>query len=201
MKHSIPSIAIAVSTISFLVAHQAIALSEEEANELAEKAETTLKEQGFQFSFPNLKGGVVTNEDERFEDKVVLVDLFGTWCRPCGMEAPFLEELHDKYDEQGLEMVGIAFEFGDDESRHIKKIKEFVEEYGTKYPVLYGGTTDDAKEMLPAPVARLGYPTVILIDRDGVVRGVVAGFWDTIAQKIEGKALTLLGESASEGHS
>ena len=58
----------------------------------------------FRFSFPDLEGRLVTNEDARFAGEVVVVNITGSWCPNCHDEAPFLAELYDTYRDLGLAM-------------------------------------------------------------------------------------------------
>ncbi len=62
------------------------------------------------FSAPDLNGKIVSNTDARFQGKVVLVNVTGSWCPNCHDEAPFLAELYRKYRSQGLEVVALSFE-------------------------------------------------------------------------------------------
>ena len=64
----------------------------------------------FRFSFPDLNGHMVSNTDARFQGKVVLVNVTGSWCPNCHDEAPFLAELYRKFHSQGLEVVALSFE-------------------------------------------------------------------------------------------
>ncbi len=68
--------------------------------------------QPFTFSFPDLNGQLVSNTDARFHNKVVLINITGSWCPNCHDEAPFLAELYRKYHKQGLEIVALSFEEG-----------------------------------------------------------------------------------------
>src|SRR5260370_1395177 len=64
----------------------------------------------FQFQFPDLDGKTVSNTDEQFRGKVVLVTIGGTWCPNCRDEAPFLVDLYRKYHARGFEIVSLSFE-------------------------------------------------------------------------------------------
>ena len=76
---------------------------------------TTVKDltKPFAFSFTDLDGHVVSNTDARFKDKVVLINVTGSWCPNCHDESPFLAELYDKYHARGLEVVALDFEEAD----------------------------------------------------------------------------------------
>ena len=60
----------------------------------------------FRFAFPDLEGSLVTRDDPRFRGKVMLVDVFGTWCPTCHDAAPVLVALDREYRERGLAIVG-----------------------------------------------------------------------------------------------
>jgi hypothetical protein len=62
------------------------------------------------FSFPDLDGKIVSNTDPRFQGKVVIVGIGGSWCPNCHDETPFLVELYKKYKSRGLEIVALSFE-------------------------------------------------------------------------------------------
>ncbi len=71
------------------------------------------------------------------EGQVVLVNFWATWCGPCRMEIPEFNELYEKYNEKGLEIVGISI------SDTKKQLENFVKSFDVDYPILYGS----AKEM------------------------------------------------------
>lgn len=58
------------------------------------------------FSFPGLNGGTVSLQD--FKGKVVIVDVWATWCPPCRQEIPGFIKLYDQYKDKGLEIIGLA---------------------------------------------------------------------------------------------
>jgi thiol-disulfide isomerase/thioredoxin len=129
----------------------------------------------FRFSFPDLNGKIVSNTDARFQGKVVLVNITGSWCPNCHDEAPFLVELYRKYRNQGLEIVGLSFEEGD-QLTNPSRLRAFMKEYGIDYTVLLAGTPDDRDAKLTQPVNLNSWPTTFFLGRDGRVRFVHAGF-------------------------
>ncbi|HEY3827153.1 MAG TPA: TlpA disulfide reductase family protein [Bryobacteraceae bacterium] len=140
-------------------------------------AHTTVKNpnEPFPFSFPDLKGNIVSNTDARFRGKVVVINVTGSWCPNCHDEAPFLAGLYDKYHSQGLEVVALSFEEAD-QLKDPTRLRAFIKEYGIKYTVLLGGETDSAKTKLTQAVNWDAWPTTFFVGRDGLVRGVHAGF-------------------------
>jgi thiol-disulfide isomerase/thioredoxin len=105
----------------------------------------------------------------------VLVVITGSWCPNCHDEAPFLEEMHAKYHNQGLEVVALSFEEAD-QLKDPTRLRAFIKEYGIQYTVLLGGETESAKEKLTQAVNWDAWPTTFFVGRDGLVRGVHAGF-------------------------
>ena len=138
---------------------------------------TTVKDasEPFRFSFPDLNGKIVSNTDARFQGKVVLVNVTGSWCPNCHDEAPFLAELYRKYRGQGLEVVALSFE-EDDQLKNPTRLRAFMKEYGIDYTVLLAGVPDDRDAKLTQPVNLNSWPTTFFLGRDGRVRFVHAGF-------------------------
>ncbi|MEM9558441.1 MAG: redoxin domain-containing protein [Acidobacteriota bacterium] len=132
----------------------------------------------FSFSFPDLDGEVLSLDDPRFDDKVVLVNLFGTWCPNCNDEAPLLAAWAKRFRDQGLEIVGLAYEFTGDLERDRKMVRRFRDRHAISYPLLLAGTSDkvDAAATLPDLDRVVAYPTSIFIGRDGRVRRIHSGF-------------------------
>jgi thiol-disulfide isomerase/thioredoxin len=138
---------------------------------------TTVKDatEPFRFSAPDLNGKIVSNTDGRFQGKVVLVNITGSWCPNCHDEAPFLAELYRKYRSQGLEVVALSFE-EEDQLKNPVRLRAFMKEYGIDYTVLLGGTQDERDTKLTQPVNLNSWPTTFFLGRDGRVRFVHAGF-------------------------
>lgn len=129
----------------------------------------------FQFSALDLTGHLVTNADPRFLNKVVVVDISGSWCPNCHDEAPFLQQLYRKYHQRGLEIVTLSFEEAE-QLADPARLRAFIQDFGLEYTVLLAGTTDEVHAKVPQAVNLDAFPTTFFVGRDGRVRSVHAGF-------------------------
>ncbi|MEO1338758.1 MAG: TlpA disulfide reductase family protein, partial [Myxococcota bacterium] len=140
--------------------------------------EVTAEDERMTFRFPDVDGRIVSSEDDRFRGKVVLIDIFGTWCPNCNDLAPLLVEWHKKYSGQGLEIVGLAFEFTDDVDDANDRLRAYVAHHDIPFPVLRAGVSDKdaASTRVPALERVKSYPTTVFIGRDGKISRVHSGF-------------------------
>jgi thiol-disulfide isomerase/thioredoxin len=140
------------------------------------RADTTTP---FRFAFPDLSGRVVSNTDPRFRGKVVLVDVFGTWCPTCHDAAPTLVRLWNRYHGRGLEIVGVAYEVTGDTAVDGALVRRYRDKFHIPFPLLFGGISDpqEAAATLPQLEGFGAFPTTIFLGRDGKVKRVQAGFY------------------------
>jgi thiol-disulfide isomerase/thioredoxin len=134
--------------------------------------------QPFQFSFPDLAGRLVTQDDPRFKGKVVLVDIFGSWCVTCHEATPHLLELYRDYHAAGLEILGLGYEVTGDSTRDNPQIRRFRDKFAIPWPLLHAGASvvEETAATLPQLHGFTAYPTTIFLGRDGRIRQVYAGF-------------------------
>jgi cytochrome c biogenesis protein CcmG/thiol:disulfide interchange protein DsbE len=93
--------------------------------------------------------------------KVMLFNVWATWCHPCREEIPELLVLYDKYKPRGLEVVGVSIDAnGSDEA-----IRSFMKDFRMTYPVWR-----DPDERVSAEFLVVGVPATFLIDRNGILR-------------------------------
>jgi thiol-disulfide isomerase/thioredoxin len=122
----------------------------------------------FGFTLPDVDGRRVSLSD--YKGKVVIVDIWGTWCPPCRMEVPHLVELFERYHDAGLEVIGVNYEGGDEEANK-DAIRTFVSTQNVRYPCLLG---DEPTQNQIADFR--GFPTTLFIDRTGTVRLMEVGY-------------------------
>ncbi len=123
-------------------------------------------------SAPRTDGGEVTLRS--LADKVVLLDLFGTWSSPCRRSTPLLVSLYERYRDQGFQIVGLAYEQTGDVVQAKRAAEAFRSEFGIPYILAIG--PDVLWEELRQNVKVGGdVPTFVLMDRQGIVRDVFEG--------------------------
>jgi cytochrome c biogenesis protein CcmG/thiol:disulfide interchange protein DsbE len=122
----------------------------------------------------------------QYKGKVVLVNFWATWCEPCQVEIPWLIEMQQKYAAQGFTVLGIAM---DEEGASVVTPwvqKERFDVNGAKsqmnYPIVIGN--DAAADKFGG---LLGYPTSVLITRDGKIVKRITGIisYEEISKSIE----------------
>ena len=129
----------------------------------------TLKSKSFSFITTTKNSMISLSEIElkQLEGKVVLINFWATWCGPCRMEIPDLNELYTKYNDSGLEILGVST------SDSEKQLKEFKSSYNIFYPLLYGKPSDTYKIQMEYGVYSI--PISFLVDKKGELIRVYSG--------------------------
>ena len=102
---------------------------------------------------------------ESNKGKVVILDLWATWCPPCRKEIPGFINLYNKYKAKNVEILGIAFDENGSEV-----VPPFIKKMGINYPVyIEGGDIAQAYDLQ-------AYPTTIIYGKDGNVASKHIGY-------------------------
>ena len=144
---------------------------------LARGMRRTKVQERINFTIADLQDNQVSLDSDPFKGKVILVNIFGTWCGSCNAEIPHLVHFKKKYESQALEIIGIAFE-RDPEKIAKAKVRELIGKRNINYPILFGGQEKRAHVLSTIKgIDRFsGYPTTIFIGRDGKVKEVKVNF-------------------------
>ncbi len=133
----------------------------------------------------NLDGSPFKLEDRK--GKVVLLNLWATWCGPCREEIPHLVELQDKYRDKGFEVVGLDV---DPEAK--EDIEKFVAEMKINYTI--GWAHEDLSNEIVRLSQMSGIPQSILINREGQLTGLFRGGGDRVIAKMKETVGKIVGE-------
>ena len=150
--------------------------------ELREPDAITYLKEGYDkvnFAFPNLAGDTITLDDPLYQDKVVIIQLMGSWCPNCMDETKLFSKWYRQYQNQGLEIVGVAFERSPDLETAARNLSRLKEHFNVGYEYVIASIKNDkaiAEEKFPMLNRVISFPTAIYIDRTGKVRKIHTGF-------------------------
>lgn len=133
------------------------------------------------FRFPDLDSNMVSLTDDRFKNKVVVIQIMGSWCPNCLDETEFLSAYYKKNKGRGVEMLALAYEYTTDFQRARKSITKFKQKYAVDYPMLITGVSSvdslKTEKTLPQITPIKAFPSTIFIGKDGKVKKFHTGFY------------------------
>jgi len=134
------------------------------------------------FEVPDLSGQPVSLKEHR--GKVVLVNIWATWCPPCREEMPSMQRLYEEFQDEEFEILAISVDapagtIGPGGKRG-GNVEEFTNSMGLTFPVLH-----DPSGQMQFVYQTTGLPESFLLDRDGVIQRRIAGgtMWDAEQHK------------------
>ena len=117
----------------------------------------------FEFELPSLEGGLVRSQ--AYRGRVLLVDVWATWCAPCERSFPFYAQLYEQLEARGFDVVAVSVdERAEDAARWLEE---------RKLPFHF---VHDPEGNIPERIGLRTMPSAVVLDRDGQVVGVHAGF-------------------------
>jgi thiol-disulfide isomerase/thioredoxin len=131
------------------------------------------------FTFPDLNKQSVSLKDVKFKNKVVIIQMLGSWCPNCMDESAFLAQFYEKYQDKDVAIIGLAYERTTDFERSKKSVERLKNRFNIKYDLLITGFTkdkEDAAKSLPMLNNVIAFPTLIIQDKKGNVRKIHTGF-------------------------
>lgn len=134
-----------------------------------------------QFSFPDLDGKTMSIRDPRFQNKVVVIQIMGSWCPNCMDETRFLSRYYEQHKGRGLEVISLAYEYSTDINRSRTSLRKFKDRFNVGYPMLITGVTSSdtlrTEKTLPQLTPIKVFPTTIFVGKDGSIKKVHSGFF------------------------
>ena len=124
-----------------------------------------------------------------YKGKVVLLNVWATWCEPCKVEMPSIEKLHKEFGSRGLAVVAVSVDDAGTEDH----VREFARELGITFEILH-----DPANVTSRNWQITGYPETFVIARDGTIRKKIIGAADWSSEANRALIRELLGpQSAS----
>ncbi len=117
----------------------------------------------------------------QFRGRVLIVDFWATWCGPCKVEIPFLENLYSQYKDKGLTVIGVGLD-------NPVALQRFSDAMGMNYMVLKGTQAIAQQFQIRA------IPTTYILDKKGRIAHKFVGFSPSMKQTFESLVQSLLKE-------
>ena len=142
-----------------------------------EKLTYLINNDPIKFNLPQLDGKMYSYPNKSSENKVVIIQIMGTWCPNCMDETNYLIDLYAKHKNE-IEIFGIGFEAGETQEDKIKTISTYKNYMNVNYPLLVGGDACKpcAVEIFPMLNNVMSFPTLLIIDKKGDIRKIHTGF-------------------------
>jgi len=118
------------------------------------------------FTAGTLDAQPVSKSLDDYRGKVVMLNVWATWCAPCRIEMPSMELLHKAYGDKGLSIVAVSID--DPGSEQI--VRDFVKQYGLTFEILH-----DPTKAISRQYQTTGYPETVILGRDGIIRKKLIG--------------------------
>ena len=131
----------------------------------------------FRFDIPAIEGGKLHEGD--FRGRIVIVDVWGTWCGPCRQIIPHLVEIYSRFKSRGVEVVGISAEPGADYDTAVRRVREFAREMGITYRLgmLNEEVYAEIQKVMHYDGEHFTVPTTIVLDREGAIIARYPGYF------------------------
>lgn len=137
-------------------------------------------EERLHFTFKDLEGKPVSINDKKFKNKVVVIQLMGSWCPNCMDETAFLSEYYNSNKQRGMEVIALAYEYSTNWERSIKSLQKFQQRYNVQYTILNTGVTVTdslrTEKTLPELTPIKFFPSSVVLDKKGKIRKLDTGF-------------------------
>ena len=127
---------------------------------------------------------------DAYRGDVVLINIWATWCLPCRVEMPSIEQLHRQLAPKGLKVIAVSV----DDPGTEKQIRDFVKQYGLTFEILHDpkGQEGDVSRLYETT----GYPETVIVGRDGIIRKRLIGASNWNSPENRGLVERLLAEKA-----
>jgi thiol-disulfide isomerase/thioredoxin len=145
---------------------------------LRDPSSITTVDAKFDFQLPDLDSSIVTLNDKKFKQKVIILQIMGSWCPNCMDESILFNQIYKERKNEGLEIIGLGFEKSSEYDIARNNLLRIKRRLNIEYPILVAGVSGAQNVMKTFPNIKnfISFPTSIFIDRSGNVVKVHAGY-------------------------
>jgi len=153
-----------------------------EEYELSNPDSLTYLKEGYDklsFTFLNTNGDSISLSDDKYKNKVVIVNIMGPWCPNCKDETAYLAKLYNDYNNKDLEIIALSFDKTTDFEIAKTNLLKVKNHFNAEYDFLIAGKANktEARKSLPMLNHIMSYPTSIFLDKKGDIRKIRTGFY------------------------
>jgi thiol-disulfide isomerase/thioredoxin len=135
------------------------------------------QEERFDLEIPLIDGGFIAAEDLR--GKILVVDVWGTWCGPCRTVIPSLIEIQRRFGDRGVEVIGVSAEVSGDYETAVRRIRQFAADLGMNYQL---GILDQQiyariREIMKFEDETFIVPSTFVVNREGFIIARYPGYF------------------------
>lgn len=138
----------------------------------------SVKKEPLEFSFTNTDGKKVSLADEKFKDKVIIVQIMGSWCPNCMDETAYLCDVYNRYQSKGVEIIALAYERTDNFEKAKNNVLRLKDKFGAQYEFLITGLTGtaNASKSLPWLSSVSAFPTTLYLNKKHEIVKIYTGY-------------------------
>ena len=135
-------------------------------------------EKPLSFAFPDLKGRMFSLKSDKFKNKPIILQFFGSWCPNCHDEMNFLIPWYNDNNKRGIEIIALAFERSVNHEAAKAQLLKTQKKKNIPYTLLIAGSTseDKPKDKIPGLKNFISFPTTVFLNKKHEVVKVHAGF-------------------------
>ncbi|HXD92581.1 MAG TPA: TlpA disulfide reductase family protein [Bacteroidia bacterium] len=138
----------------------------------------TVPGQPVNFSFVNTEGVKISLSDDKYKDKVVIVQIMGSWCPNCMDETAYLSNIYNQYQSKGVEIIALAYERTTDMEKAKSNVNRLRSKYGAQYEFLITGLSGavNAQKSLPFLSSVSAFPTTLYLNKKHEIEKIYTGY-------------------------
>lgn len=138
----------------------------------------TINESDLKFSLIDLDSNMFSFPNDKYKNKVTIIQIMGSWCPNCMDETRYYQKLYEKYHDKGLEIIAVAFETPKSFESKARMLKKLKNHFNIQYKLIIGGNASkkEASEIFTNLNSIVSFPTSIFLDKDMNIRKIHTGF-------------------------